>query len=261
MNRKKVIITGASTGIGQNLAMQLAGLGFDVGLLARRGKLLEKLQGEILTRYPQGTVLFDTVDVGHEQELDRVLRKMIQDLGGLDLFIANAGIGSPTPGWRPCWKDIKNILQVNVMGAIQSLEIAKEWMLQQNSGHLVGISSVAYARGLPETSAYCTSKAALTTYLESTRIDLSQHPICVTSIHPGFIATPMTAKNKHPMPFLLDADEGSRRILQAILKKKKRYFFPWPMALVVGFLRHLPGWLYDFLMTVQKRSSVFHREK
>lgn len=257
MNKAKTaIITGASTGIGRQLALVLAREGYNVGLLARRRELLEDLAGEIQKAYPQRKVFFETGSVNQEEELEDALEKLHKKLGSIDLFIANAGVGTETPAWKNNWKDIQWILETNILGAIHSLEVAKGWMLNQKSGHLVGISSVATVRGLPGSSAYCTSKAALTTYLESTRIDLKRLGITVTSIHPGFIATPMTEKNNY-MPFLLSVEKGTEKVYKAIKSKRSRYYFPWQMNLMVIFLKYLPDRIYDFLMNLRDPRSSF----
>lgn len=250
------IITGASTGIGHKLSHILAREGYDLGLLARRESLLRSLSEEIAKRYPNRKVAIASADVCREDSLEKGLNSLHDQLGQVDLFVANAGVGVETPAWKNNWSDVRRILETNIIGAIHSLEVAKGWMLSQKSGHLVGISSVATVRGLPVSSAYCTSKAALTTYLESIRIDLKPYGIRVTSIHPGFIATPMTEKNKY-MPFLLSADKAAEKIYRAIRSGRTRYYFPWQMKILVGLLRHLPDGVYDFLMSQRKKKGVF----
>ncbi|MBI4411335.1 MAG: SDR family NAD(P)-dependent oxidoreductase [Deltaproteobacteria bacterium] len=250
------IITGASTGIGRDLSLVLAREGYDLGLTARREDLLLALKDEISGRYPDGKVFVAPADTTNESDLEAAMKDLIGKLGRLDLMIANAGIGYPTPAWKNNWPDIKKILEVNVMGAIHSLELAKEAMLKQGAGHLVGISSVAGFRGLPASSGYCTSKSALTTYLESIRIDLKPLGIAVTSIHPGYIATPMTKKNPY-MPFLLSPETAARKISRAIRRKKARYLFPWQIALLVRIMRVIPDSVFDWVMSLKKQKGVF----
>lgn len=248
-----VIITGASTGIGRTLSLIMAREGYHLGLTARRPKLLEELKTEIVNKYPQAKIFYIPCDVTNEQECRGAIQKLSSQLGRLDVFVANAGIGFPTPAWRKNWEDIKQILMTNTIGCIASLETAKEIMLDQKSGHLVGISSVAAYRGLPETSAYCTSKAALTTYLESIRVDLKPYNINVTSIHPGYIDTPMTKKNKYYMPLLLSSEVGTEKIFRAIKKKKKRYILPWPLKFAVWIMEFMPNALFDKLISLRSR--------
>lgn len=250
------IITGASTGIGRELALVLAREGFDLGLTARRGDLLAALKEEILARHPARHVFVAPADAADESDLEAAMQKLIGKLGHLDLMIANAGIGFSTPAWKNNWPEIKQILDVNVMGAIHSLELAKEAMLKQKGGHLVGISSVAGFRGLPASSAYCAGKAALTTYLEAVRLDLKRAGIHVTSIHPGFIATPMT-KQRRSMPFLLSASAAAEKIYRAVRRKKARLVFPWPIKILIVVMRVLPDWLYDRFLSARGPKEIF----
>ena len=286
MHSPTAIITGASTGIGKSLALVLAREGYDLGLTARRQDLLLDLRKEIAGRYPKRRVFISPADVASEVNLQAAMKELMTQLGRLDLMIANAGIGFPTPAWKNNWNEIKQILDANVMGAIHSLELAKEKMLEQKSGragaatsgvatggagaatsgvsggqasatgHLVGISSVAGFRGLPTSSAYCTSKAALTTYLESIRIDLKRLGIAVTSIHPGFIETKMTEKNSY-MPFLLSSEDAAEKIVRAIRRKKARFIFPWQMKLLISIMRALPDSVFDWGMSLKKQKGVF----
>lgn len=244
---KKIIITGASAGIGYELAKVYAHAGYDLGVVARSGDLLKKLKAEI-SQFSTVKVFIKICDVAKLDECERAIKELASELGGLDIFIANAGIGRQTPAWKSNWPEIKNILQVNVMGAIASLETAKDIMLPGKSGQLVGITSVAGFRGLPTSSAYSTSKVALTAYLESIRLDLKSCGITVTAIHPGFIDTAMTRKNKYSMPWLKPAPESAQMIYKAIEHKKARYVFPWQMKILISILYHLPDRLYDLLL-------------
>ncbi|MBX7148739.1 SDR family NAD(P)-dependent oxidoreductase [bacterium] len=246
---KTIIITGASTGIGRDMALQYAQQGYHVGLIARRLDLLENLRDDIKTVSPGSKVVLANCDVADFTQAQQIVRQMITELDNrIDIFIANAGIGIPTPAFKNNWAEIKRTLDINVYGAIATIEAAKEVMLAQKSGHLVGITSVAAMRGLPGSSAYCTSKIALSTYLESIRIDLKPYGISVTAIHPGFIDTPMTKKNKFHMPFLLTSPESAQKIIKAISRGKKRYYFPWPMALLYKMVRILPDCWSDFFL-------------
>ena len=250
------IITGASSGIGRDLALVLAREGYDLGLIARREDLLGQLKSEIIQKYPARKVICKICDVMDLQCTADTIETLSKELGRLDIFVANAGLGHSTPAWKNDAKITLDIFQVNVMGAVASLEAAKAIILKQRSGHLVGISSVAANRGLPASSAYCASKAALSVYLEALRVDLKGLGITVSSIHPGFIATPMTSKNGK-MPFLLDSSLAAEKIFRAIVKKKKRYVFPWQMAFLYQLLRFMPNGLYDCLMGLQSKKGVF----
>lgn len=255
-----VIITGASTGIGYALALVLAQNGYDLGLLARRLPLLQELKEKIEKGAPQSKIFIVECDVTDDIQCRDAVGELSRQLGRLDLFIANAGIGIETPAWKDSWGDIKKIMAVNVMGAIGSLEIAKNIMLQQGSGHLVGLSSVAAVRGFPQSSAYCASKAALTSYLESIRLDLKSYGIRVTSIHPGYINTPMTEKN-HSLPFVISASTAAELIFKAIQSQKSRVLIPWQMKIFYPFLKYLPNGLYDFIFTRRRKKGVFNKNK
>lgn len=264
MSNPTAIITGASTGIGRALALLLAKEGFDLGLLARRLDLLDLLKKEILNQYSNRKVVVVSCDVSNVDDCRKVVCQMNEQLGGLNLFIANAGVGGSTPGDQACWDEVRRILEINLMGAIASLEAAKEIMLKKLSstkggefwGHLVGISSVAASRGLPQSSAYCASKAALSIYLESIRINLKPLGITVTSIHPGYVDTPMTTNLKERQ-FLVSADDSAQKIWEAIKARRPRAIFPWPMRIIYPLLRCMPNPVYDFLMGFRKGSGVF----
>lgn len=258
MKNKTAIITGASDGIGKALAYRLAADGYSLGLTARRLDKLQELETELQKKYPAQNFISSVLDVQELNQCPPVINNIASKLGGLDLFIANAGIGFPTPAWKENAADVLSILQTNFMGAVATIEAAKEIMLRKKSGgHLVAISSVAFVRGLPASSAYCSSKSGLSTYLESIRIDLKHRNIHVTSIHPGFIATPMTSKNEYPMPFIISAEDAAQRILKTIELKKSRSVFPFPMKLMVWVLRFMPDCLYDFVMLRSAKKGVF----
>ncbi len=246
---KTALITGASAGIGSSLATLLASQGYNLGLMARRKDALDALAKDIREKYPTCQVEVGVLDVQDYDLCDLVVKKLADSLGGIDIFIANAGIGWQTPAWKNQFKVIRGILETNVLGAIATIEAAKDVMLKQGHGQIVGISSIAGFRGLPTSSGYSTSKVALTAYLEAIRLDLKHKNICVTSIHPGFIDTFMTQKNKYKMPFIMPADEAADLIYAAICKRKARYIFPWQMKILVTIMRLMPDWLYDFLLS------------
>ncbi|HBF13016.1 MAG TPA: hypothetical protein DDW49_06465 [Deltaproteobacteria bacterium] len=251
-----VIITGASTGLGREMAFVYAQKGYSLGLTARRLELLESLKKEIEIQFPGTKIFIAACDVQNLPQVAPVIQGLFHELEQVDIFIANAGIGASTPAWEDHTEKTLSILATNVMGCVASLEAAKNIMLKQGCGHLVGVSSVASFRGLPASSAYSSSKAALTTYLESIRCDLKHHGIHVTSIHPGYVHTPMTAKNKH-MPLVIGARDAAERMVRAIEKKKARFVFPWPLQILTKVIQILPDWLYDFLISLKYRNGVF----
>lgn len=266
---KRILITGASVGIGAALAREMARRGAHLGLLARREIELNQISGELSKQYPNQIFCFHRADVCQEAELESAMETLIERLGGLDIVIANSGIGETRSAFSSRhWTIARDTLQVNLLGAIHTLEIAKNYLAKHHRpGQLVAISSVAAVRGFPRSAAYCASKAGLTTYLESIRGELQSGGITVTSIHPGYIRTAMTARNNR-MPWLMDADEAARRITRAIEAGKKRYIFPGPMRIIFWSLKHLPDWVYDLWSaassngnTQKDRNPAEHAEK
>ncbi len=237
------VITGASSGIGRQLALELARRGTRVALLARRREALEAVRSEIEALGGRAAVA--TCDVRVRAEVASAAAEAGRELGSADLLIASAGIGVPVSALRFDAAKAEEVLRVNVLGALYAIEAVLPPMLARGRGHLVGISSLAAYRGFPESGPYCASKAALNLLLESLRVELLPRGIRVTTICPGFVATPMTEKNAFTMPFLVDVETAAQRIVRAIRKRRRVYRFPWPMAAAVGFLRLLPGALYD----------------
>jgi short-subunit dehydrogenase len=139
---------------------------------------------------------------------------------------------------------VSDVIAINVTGATNCVAAVLPGMLRRGSGHLVAISSLASFRGLPKSAAYSASKAALSTFFESLRIDLVQHGITVTTIHPGFIRTPLTEGRKY-LPFLVEVEEAARKMVRAIEQRRKTYAFPWQLASLVRLARFMPNALYD----------------
>src|SRR5262249_19713309 len=152
------------------------------------------------------------LDVADTRATVAAVERAWEELGGLDLVVANAGFGKELHATRLTWEDAAPLLQVNVLGSIATLTAALPKMVARGSGHLVGISSLAGTRGLPTSSVYSASKAALSTFLEGLRVDLAGSGIGVTDVRPGFIATAATANAKHPMPLLMQLDDAIDRI-------------------------------------------------
>jgi short-subunit dehydrogenase len=143
------------------------------------------------------------------------------------------------------WESVRRTLSVNVMGAAATLTAALPRMVERKRGHIVGISSLAAYRGLPRAATYSGSKAFLHTFLEGMRADAKAKGVRVTSIHPGFVKTEMTAENKAPMPFLMDLDPAVERIGRAILRADSEFAFPWQLSTAIHLFKLLPNGLYD----------------
>ncbi len=243
---KVVVVTGASSGIGRALAVEIGRRGAKVGLIARRVDLLCEAVSEI--EEAGGRALASAGDVSDVNSTQAAIEQVRKTLGPIDVLVANAGMSHTTKATKLRISDVTDIIKVNLIGAINSVGAVLPEMLERRAGHLVAISSLAAYRGLPGSAGYSASKAALSTFFESLRVDLRGSGVDVTTIHPGFIKTPMTEKRSARMPFLLELDEGVRHILGAIEERRSSYAFPWQLASVVRFLTFLPDSLYDRLM-------------
>lgn len=235
----RIVITGASSGIGEALARHYARDGSTLGLISRRNVDSQGLPGEVVSY---------AVDVTDEAALTAAAQDFIRRFGAPDLVIANAGIATGTEGAeiRDVAK-LRKILETNVVGLAATLAAFAPAMRAAGRGTLAGIASVAGFRGLAGNGAYSASKSAALNWMESLRAELYGSGVCVVCICPGYIDTPMTRVNRFRMPFLLSADEAARRIARAIAARRRMAVIPWQMALVSVPLRMMPGWLFDRL--------------
>lgn len=237
------MITGASSGIGGALAVELARRGAKLGLVARRAEALAEVARTIETSGGQALVL--PADVRDADSLKQVAEQLQSALDPVDVLIANAGIGPTRDASGLNAAEVADVININVVGAANSVAAVMPQMVARGQGHLVVISSLAAYRGLPRSAAYCASKAAVSAFFESLRLDLEPKGIAVTIIHPGFIKTPLTAGREAQMPFLLELDDAVQKIVRAIEKRKKSYAFPWQLATIVRAGMVMPIWMYD----------------
>lgn len=242
---KVILITGASSGIGRAMAVELGRRGARVGLTARRADELLKVADEV--ERAGGKALAHAADVRNTVEMNGVAERVQDRFGRIDVLIANAGMSSTTGATNIQAGEVANVITINVIGVVNSVAAVLPGMLARKKGHLVAISSLASFRGLPKSGAYSASKAAVSTFFESLRVDLRKSGIDVTVIHPGFIRTPMTANRKRKLPFLLEPEDAARRMLRAIERRARTYAFPWQLASLVRLLKHTPNALYDRL--------------
>lgn len=241
---KVVCLTGASSGIGEGLALALAKQGAVLGLLARRKELLEDLADRC--RASGGTARVFPIDVTDEAAVAEAADEMRSEFGRIDILIANAGIGGndvETRSYQPL--SVKKVIDINLLGAVNAVHAVVPQMVERGSGHLVAISSLAGFRGLPKSAAYSASKAGMTAFFESLRLDLKPKGIDVTIIQPGFIRTPLTSGRANKMPFLMELDDAIPLFIKAIEKKKRFSAFPWQLATIVRAGKFMPAWLYD----------------
>jgi NAD(P)-dependent dehydrogenase (short-subunit alcohol dehydrogenase family) len=250
---KVVLITGASSGIGRGLAVDLAARGAKLGLAARRKDILDEIVGEIAAaRGKNGdeqsaTALAIAADVQDAESMRAAAERLRSEFGRVDVLIANAGIGVTNDAAELDAAKLANVINVNVLGAANSVAAVIPDMVKSGSGHLVVISSLAAYRGLPKSAAYCASKAAVSAMFESLRLDLKPHGIHVTIIHPGFIKTPLTAGRQAKLPWLQELEPAVKKIVTAIEKRKKSYAFPWQLATIVRAGMIMPNSMYDWI--------------
>jgi short-subunit dehydrogenase len=243
---KVVMITGASSGIGRGLALEIASRGANIGLLARRESLLEEVVGEIETRNVKAVAA--SADVRDAKAVREAADRFRKELGPIDVLIVNAGIGTTDHAIKLQPEHAANVIGINVLGAVNSVAAVAPEMVSRGQGRLVAISSLAAYRGLAKSAAYCASKAALTSYFESVRIDLRHTGVGVTIIYPGFIKTPLTDGRKSKMPYLMELDYAVKKIVSAIEKEKTAYAFPWQLATIARACLLMPASMYDWIM-------------
>ncbi len=232
------VITGASSGIGAALARVLASSGYHVGLIARRAERLEALSKELGDR-----AAVAIADVSVRPQIVAAIHQLADKLGPVDLLIANAGLGYKTRLEPFNVEEIEQIIRVNLLGVVYSLEAVLPSMLERRSGHLAAVSSVAAYKGMPRESGYCASKAAVSAFMEGLRIQVRDRGIAVTTICPGFVKSEMTAGYRFHMPFLLETDDAARRICRALERKTKVFNFPWQTTLLMKLARWFPDGL------------------
>jgi len=239
----RVFITGASSGIGAELARHYAARGATLGLAARRQGRLFELAAEL-----PGPHACYPLDVADADAIQAAAADFIARHGCPDIVIANAGVSAGTLGEEADdLPALRRIFDTNVIGMAQTLQPFVVAMKARGSGRLVGIASVAGIRGLPGAGAYSASKAANIAWLEALRVELRGSGVKVVTIAPGYIATPMTAVNRYPMPFLMPADAAARRFARAIERGTRYTVIPWQMGIVAKLLRLLPDPLFDAL--------------
>jgi len=238
---RRIVITGASAGIGEALARHYAAADTVIGLVARRQAPMQALAASL-----PGRCEIYALDIADTAALENAARDFCARHGTPDLVIANAGISVGTHGDDPAdIAKLRRLLEVNVTGLAATLAAFAPAMRTERRGVLCGISSVAGFRGIPGAGAYSASKAAAITWLESMRTELAGSGVSVVTICPGYVDTPMTRVNRYRMPFLLPADEAARRIARAIAVRRRLAVIPWQMALASVLLRFAPPWLYD----------------
>ena len=236
---KTVIITGASSGIGAALATAFASKGYNLGLAARRIDKLEALARQLEDIY-HVQVAIVALDVQQDAQVAPALSRLAQELGQVDIVVANAGVTGVCRSGSGNIEIDKTIFQTNVIGAIATLDAATKIFLAQGHGHLVGMSSFSAFSPLPTSAAYSASKAALTNYMNAMRLELINKKINVTVIHPGFIKTDI-APDMDKYPFVIEADVAAQQMVRAIEINKANVIVPaMPWKAAKGLMKLMP---------------------
>lgn len=243
MLQLSVFITGGSSGLGLELAKLYKSKGYRVGICARRESVLNKLSKE------NGLETY-VVDVSNRDQVFEAITDFSKN--GLDIVIANAGKSYENKTRLPNFQTARELIDINLIGVLNTFEAALEKMIKQKSGHLVAISSIAALNGLPGVSAYSATKAAVGKICESFSLDLKNENINVTCVYPGFIDTPLTQKNPHPMPSMIGVEEAAKKVYQGVKRKKLRVFFPFKFTLMVRILSVLPRRVYLKIMSMER---------
>ena len=241
-NQKKIWITGASSGIGKAVAEKFAAEGWKVAVSARRKELLQDMaKDQNISSFP--------LDVTDRSQINNVFQNILKEFGNIDVCLFSSGTYEPKDEQNIDPDKIKNVINVNFLGVIDCVKTVEEYFKNKKTGHISIVSSIAGYRGLPNSSGYGPSKAALTNFCESIYFDFKKFGVRVSIISPGFIKTPLTDKNEFPMPFLKTPEYAAEKIFDGLIKSSSfEIHFPKGLTLTLKFLRILPYRLYLFLV-------------
>lgn len=242
--RKRAILVGASSGMGAALARRMAREGWLLALLARRGEMLEVLCEEINRQYPEARAISYEHDVVDYTSVPALLRRIVSELGGLDVLVYSAGANDP-PGLEHLdFSGDRHMMEVNALGAMAWMTPAAELFKGMGGGHIVGISSVAGDRGRVGNPGYNTSKAALSTYLEALRNRLTRHGVHILTVKPGFVKTDMLKAAQGATPFAIEPEQAAEDIYTAIRKRRQTVYTPGRWRWIMLVIQHIPSILF-----------------
>ena len=240
---KNIWIAGASSGIGKALAIKFATEGWQVAASARRENLLQDLNktNSNIHSFP--------LDVIDESEAKKVFQDIVKKFQIIDICVFCAGIHDPDAEKKPSTEKIREIMETNFFGTLNCIMAVNSYFRQRKNGHISIVSSVAAYRGLPAASGYCASKSALTSLAESLYFDFKRYNVKVSVISPGFVKTPMTDKNKFPMPMIKSPEYAAKKIFIGLTKKNVfEIHFPITLTIMMKILKIMPNWLYFFIV-------------
>ncbi|MFA7326672.1 MAG: SDR family NAD(P)-dependent oxidoreductase [Candidatus Kapaibacterium sp.] len=242
-------MTGASEGIGRELCKLIAKDGHNLYMVARNSERLASLKEEIITA--DNNIHYISCDVSDYDQCKATFDIAKEEYGSIDMAILNAGAGLNSILSIPHLETAQKIMGINYFGIVNFGNILFPYFKGKEKGEFIGVSSMADVRGFEGSGIYCSTKAAVSAYLESARAEMRHHGVRVMTIKPGFVDTNMTKKNKHPMPFIMDAPKAARLMYKAINSRKNSYSFPWQTHLGSYILDILPDPIYEILATMR----------
>jgi len=237
---KSIMITGASSGVGRALSYELASRGYRLGLAARRLEELTVVKADLERLHPSARVEAVRLDVTEYNAVAPALYRLADALGGLDIVMANAGIGLGERIGTGQFEKARRTVETDLLGAVATVDAAAAYFLEKGAGHIVGTSSVAAFRGTPRGASYSAAKAGLAVYLETLRAEVYRKNIAVTVLYPGYIDTPLNRMLKN-RPFLISAEKAAALIAGMIERRVRAATVPaMPWAIVARILKYLP---------------------
>ncbi|MDZ7344242.1 MAG: SDR family NAD(P)-dependent oxidoreductase [candidate division KSB1 bacterium] len=239
---KAVLVTGASSGLGYALVEALAPYGIQFCLLSRRQEPMEGLAKKLATSGSQFWIR--ACDVQKREEVETAIADFVKTAGRLDVAWVNSGIGGDTSFKRWDWDFVERMLDTNLKGAIYTAHTCLTFMVRQNHGAIIAISSAAAMRGLAGRSIYSVTKIGLAYYMEAMAAELPH--IQFTTIYPGFVDTPINRGNPNRF-WLMTAEHAAQLMIKAVAKRKQEYIYPFRMKLLFHLVRALPASLYRWL--------------
>ena len=239
-NMKKILITGASSGVGRAVAHEMAKRGYGLALVARRLKHLQDVRTKINEKFPSATVEIRELDVVDHDAVFATVKELAQCMDGFDIIFANAGVGLGETIGMGQFENSKKNIEVNLIGAMATIDAAVTHFLERGFGHVVGNCSVAAYRGMARNASYGASKAGLANYLEALRVEVYRKRIDVTVLYPGFVNTELS-ESLDTHPFVISPEKAATIIANLIEKKAKSARVPaFPWSIIRWLLKILP---------------------